>query len=216
MVPTAAGAAFIRRAAAILNDVRKAREEIEQLGSGMGGRVVAGLSMVPHIALLPAALAPFRRRYPGVHLDIVEGYYPTLESGLRSGQVDFYIGPQPDTPMPPGLAQEMVFENTRVVLCRKGHPLQKASRLRELVDAEWATTTITMREEEEFRRLFESHGLAVPRLVLRSQSALTLIVAVGSSDILAMVPVQCARFPPMAEGLSCMSLRETLPAPGSC
>lgn len=213
MVPTAVGLAFVRRASIVLSEVRKARDEVEQLSEGVGGRVVVGLSIAPHIAMLPRVIGPFRARYPGVMLDIIEGLYPTLEADLRQGRIDFYIGPGPGTKLPPELTVETMFENTRMVLCRKGHPLAGAGSLRELVDAEWATTTITVRAEEEFKLLFESHKLPIPRLALRSQSALTLMVVLASTDILAMVPVQWAGFAPAAGSLTSIALSETLSAP---
>lgn len=213
MVLTLIGQAFVSRAALVLNEVRKAREEVDQLQHGVGGSVVAGLSMAGHIALLPKSLRPFRARYPSVHLHIIEGFYPTLEADLRNGAVDFYIGPESGGPMPPELAQEKLFENTRTILCRKTHPRLAARSLKELGDAEWATTSITSRAEEEMRELFENLGLPTPRLVFKGQSALTLIVALAHSDLLAMVPRQWIEFGPLSESLATIQVREALPAP---
>src|SRR5262249_6747615 len=109
--------------------------EVEQLHGGTRGRVVAGLSLAAHVALLPSALRPFRARYPHVQLHLIEGWYPTLEAGLKDGSVDFYIGPQHERPPSPELVQELLFENTRVVLGRRGHPLARVRSLRDLVDA---------------------------------------------------------------------------------
>jgi hypothetical protein len=58
-----------------------------------------------------------------------------------------------DAPMPPGFVQETMFENTRMVRCRCGHPLAGARTWRDLADAERATTSITVSAEVEFRRL---------------------------------------------------------------
>ena len=90
--------------------------------------------------------------------------------------------------------QEHLFDNTRVVLGRRGHPLGRARSLKDLVDAEWATTSVTFKAEEELRELFEQHQLPAPRLALQSQSALTLMVALANSDLLTMVPVQWTQF----------------------
>ncbi len=213
MVPTPIGLAFIQRATLVLNEVRKARDEVQQLNRFTGGRVVVGLSIAPHIAMLPQTLAPFRARYPSVQLDIIEGFYPTLEAALRNGDMDFYIGPKPDVPLASELAQEHLFTNTRVVLCRQNHPLSSTTTLAALIDAEWATTSITANAEAEFRRLFESYSLPTPRLVLRSQSALTLMVAIANTDLLAMVPQQWTRFHPTAGLLTKIDLQERLIAP---
>ena len=121
--PTPVGEVFIRRANAILGDVRRAREEVDQIQGGVGGSLVAGLSIAAHVALLPQSLRRFRRRYPDVRLRVIEGFFPTLEAGLKDGSVDFYVGPRPDQAPSPELSQEILFENLRIILARKDHPL---------------------------------------------------------------------------------------------
>ncbi len=210
---TPIGQAFVRRASAVLNEVKRARDEVNQLGGGSSGSVAVGLSIAPHISMLPQALRPFRTRYPDVRLHVIEGFYPTLESDLRDGSIDFYVGPAPDDALPAELLQEKLFDNTRTVLCRKNHLLGKARSLRELAGAEWATTSITQLAEDELKSLFESYKLAPPRLILRSQSALTLMVMLAHTDLLAIVPRQWKDFAPMADILSVINVREPLPAP---
>lgn len=212
MVLTAAGEAFVQRATAILHEVRRAGEEVEQLQGGGRGKVAVALSIAAHIALLPRALPSFRARYPGVQVRVIEGIYPTVETGLRDGSLDFYVGPEPGRPVPPELVQEVLFSNTRTVLGRRGHPLSGASSLADLADAEWATTSITLQADEEMGDLFRRHGLGPPRLSLQSQSALTLIVSLACTDLLAMVPVQWMGFAPMAGVLQAIPVREVLPA----
>ena len=115
MILTPMGEAFVRRASAVLSEVRRARDEVEQLHGGTRGRVVAGLSLAAHVALLPSALKPFRARYPQVQLHLIEGWYPTLEAGLKDGSVDFYVGPEHERAPAPELIQELLFKNTRIV-----------------------------------------------------------------------------------------------------
>ena len=210
---TAAGEAFSRRANAIVQEIRRAREEIDQLGGGTHGNIAVALSIAAHMALLPKALKAFRGRFPGVHLRIIEGIYPTLESGLRDGSIDFYMGPEPGASVPSGLRKETLFQNTRKVLGRLGHPLTNATSLAQLAQAEWATTTITAHAAEEFGQLFRLHGLAPPRLAMQSQSALTLMIALANTDLLAMMPVQWLDFGPTAGVLQAIEIREELPAP---
>jgi len=213
MIPTPMGEAFVRRARAILSEVRRARDEVEQLHGGTSGKVVAGLSLAAHVALLPKALPPFRARYPMVQLHLIEGWYPTLEAGLKDGSVDFYVGPQHERPPSSELIQEHLFENTRVVLGRKGHPLAGVRSLRGLVGAEWATTSVTFKAEEELRELFEHHALPAPRLALQSQSALTLMISLANSDLLAMVPIQWTQFEAISNLLAPLPVKEVFRAP---
>ena len=86
MMVTPLGQAFVRRATAILNDVRRAQEEFEQLRGNAVGLVTIGLSIAAHLQLLPKTLQQFRQRYPKVRLRIIEGFYPTLESKPEGGR----------------------------------------------------------------------------------------------------------------------------------
>ncbi|MGH6990952.1 MAG: LysR substrate-binding domain-containing protein [Stellaceae bacterium] len=213
MTLTPMGAAFVRRASVALKEIQRAGEEVEQLKGGTGGMIVAGLSIAAHLALLPHALGPFRKRYPDVRLHIIEGLFPTLELGLKDGNIDFYVGPRPGRGLPSELVEEKLLDNTRTILGRKGHPLGKARSLHDLTEAEWATTSITLHAEDELDALFTSRQLPKPRLVLRSQSALTLIVSLAYSDLLAMVPRQWTAFDITAGALAPILVKEKLSAP---
>lgn len=213
MILTPMGAAFVRRANAVLSEVRRAREEVEQLHGGTRGEVVAGLSMVALTALLPKALPLFRTRYPNVQLHLIEGWYTTLENALRDGSMDFYVGPEPVQAPPGDLVPELLFENVRIVLGRKGHPLGDAHSLSQLIDAEWATTSVTLKAEEELSELFSRFNLPAPKLALRSQSTLTLMSSLAATDLLAMVPVQWIQSPWIGDQLARIPVRESLRAP---
>ena len=213
MAPTIAGAAFIRRSVSILNESRRAVEEVDQITGGVSGVVVAGLSMTAHLYLLPAALTSFCKRYPHVQLEIIEGTFNELESDLRNGSIEFYVGPQTEQRLAPDLVQDVLFANTRTIVGRKGHPLAGATSLRELTGLEWVSIITTQKGDEEFRRLFEHHGLPAPKVRLRGRSALTLITALQASDLLSMVPVQWLDFELTKDVLQAIHVKEELPAP---
>lgn len=213
VVATPLGQAFLGRATSILHEVRRTREEVDQLRGAGTGTVTAGLSIAAHLALLPSSLRAFRARYPAVQLHLIEGFYPTLEGGLRDGSVDFYVGPEAGGQPVPELTKEVLFSNRRVVLCRAEHPLAGATSLGDLAVADWATTSITVDAQDEIGILFAQHGLPPPRLAVRCQSALTLITCLAHSDLLAMVPVQWSEFALTRDVLKTIDIAEELAAP---
>lgn len=212
---TPMGSAFMHRAIAVRNELQKAKDEIDQLRGETHGRVRVCLSSASHMALLPHVLKPFRARYPNVWMEIIDAVFPIAEAGLKNGEVDCYVGPAPER-VSEELRVEKLFENTRVILGRRGHPLAQARSLRDLVEAEWLTTSITYKAEEELGPIFASHGLPAPRLVLRAQSALTFLTTVPYTDLLMMAPVQWL-LSPLTNGLvQQIKVAEHLAAPPIC
>jgi LysR family transcriptional regulator, regulator of abg operon len=212
MVVTPLGQAFLKRAIAIQNDVRRAKDEFAQLRGNAVGSVTVGLSIAAHLRLLPKTLRQFRQRYPKVRLRIIEGFYPTLEADLKEGSVDFYIGPDPGLMLPSMLQRETLLSGGRAVLCRAKHPLANATSLKQLVHAEWITTSITPIAESEIGDLFKRYGLPEPILALQSQSALTLLTCLANSDLLAMAPAQWVESPLANRILSTIPVKEELSA----
>ena len=64
--------------------------------------------------------------------------------------------------------------------------------------------------------LFERHGLPAPRLVMRSRSSLTFLMAISNSDLLMMLPVQWLDSPLAKHVLEPIHVKEDLPTPPIC
>ena len=108
---------------------------------------------------------------------------------------------------------QRLFENRRAVVCRKGHPLSNARSLKALVNADWAITGVDYNAEDDIARLFHSHQLPTPRVLVRARSAMSVMVSLVDTDLLAMLPVQWAEFPMTRDTLQTIRIREVLPAP---
>jgi LysR family transcriptional regulator, regulator of abg operon len=212
---TPMGEVFLRRASTVRNELRLAQEELDQLQGDTHGRITVALSSVAHIALLPNALRPFRQRYPDVTMNIFDAVYPAVELDLKESRVDCYFGPAPGD-VAPELTVEKLFDNTRIIVGRKGHPLAAAKSLKDLVGAQWITTSITHVAEEELGPLFLQHGLAQPKLLMQAHSTLTFLVALAYSDLLMMLPRQWIQSPLLRDAVQPIHVRELLPAPPIC
>jgi DNA-binding transcriptional LysR family regulator len=213
VVLTAVGERFLVRAAAILAELERATEEASQmLGEGVG-RVRVALSTAAHLALLPQALGPFRSKFPNVTLTLREGLFAQMHQEVEDGRLDFYVGPLSEAALAASLKSELVFENKRVILCRKGHPLRNATTLRHLAQAQWISTTVTEDLDAELGPAFLAQGLRSPPIKLHSQSFLSLTLSVANSDLLVVVPQQWLDFPTTREFLEQVRVREQLTAP---
>ncbi len=207
---TPMGKVFLRRVALATGELRRAQDELDQLRGETSGSLAIALSMVPQITLLPNALRQFRLRYPDVTLDIIDTVFPGIESSLKDGTVDFYIGPLPEE-ISVELSVEQIFETQRVIFSRKGHPLENSTSLSDLVNAEWITTSVTHKAEDEIGPLFAQHGLPAPRLVMKAHSALTYVMAMANSDLLMMLPEKWANLPMWKNTFKVIEVSEVCP-----
>ncbi len=216
MTLTPIGEAFVKRSTAVQLELERARDEVQQLKGISTGTVSIGLSTAPHVSMLPMVLEPFRRRYPDVRLRITEGLFPAMESDIRSGAIDFYVGPLSEDILSGEYSSEKLLENRRVVLGRRGHPLADATSLADLVDARWVATSVTVDSGAELSPLFRRYGLREPVIAIQAQSALSMITVAASSDILAMLPQQWLGFARATRLLLHLKVREELVAPTIC
>ncbi|MFT3722113.1 MAG: LysR substrate-binding domain-containing protein [Hyphomonadaceae bacterium] len=216
MVLTPLGEAFVRRAAAIQLDLERARDEIQQLKGVATGAITVALSTAAHLAMLPRILPPFVKRFPDVRVKIVEGLFPAMEAGLHDGAIDFYVGPLGENSMVAELVVERLFDNFRMVVCRRNHPLAGAKSLAELSGARWVATSVTWNPDAELGPIFERHNLPVPRISVEAQTGLSMMLVAAHSDLLAMLPRQWQHLVDVAGLLQRIDVKETLAAPTIC
>jgi len=216
VVLTPMGELFLKRAITILGELRRGREEIDQARGMTTGRVAVALSSAAQIALLPRALAKFRTRYPDVFLSIHEGLFPAVEARLKDGEFDFYVGPLPEHTPTKDLVVDKLFDNKRIILARRGHPLAGATSLRELANARWIGTSVTQDSAAELGPIFQALGLPSPVIEMTLPSGPATTQAVVNSDLLVMVPEQWLGVSLASDTLMALPIMEPLPAPPIC
>ena len=222
---TQMGDIFVRRAATVQSELRRAREEIDQLKGRATGQVTVALSTASSIALLPRVLASFRKRYPEALLKVSESLFHAAESEILEGKIDFYVGPVEESATSVKFAVEKLFDNRRLVLGRKGHPLSEATSMAELADAHWVSPTLSTRTNEndvgynpdvDIDQMFARLGLPKPNVVMHARSALITMLAIADSDLLTVLPLQWLEYPVTADRIGAFAGIPPLPAPAIC
>lgn len=213
VVLTPIGEAFLVRASAALQEVRRGGEEVAQMLGETTGSVAIGVSSAAWLALVPQVHAAFRQRFPQVRLQLVEGFFRTMEPRLLDGSLDFFVGPRPERPAGDTYHVELLFPNERCVVGRHGHPLAKARSLAELVGAEWILTGVRERMESEFEEVFTDHGLTPPRALTKAESTIGVAALLAASDALAVLPRQWVKSPLLSPTIVPFMLAERFAAP---
>lgn len=126
---------------------------------GMSGTVAFGISGVPAFTFLPAVLEKFGRRYTEIRLRIVSGTYPTVLPMLRDGSIDFTVGPEMNLQGGEDILAERLFDNTRAIVCRHGHPRAGMRSLTNLLDQGWLLLSAAESADAEFAPLLADQNL---------------------------------------------------------
>ena len=217
MQPTAMGQVMLKRARAVQEELRRAKEEIEQLQGEMTGDVRVAISTISTFALMPQAVRAFRAAHPRTVLKFIESFYQPIEGLLINGQIDFFVGPFADPGRGSRVTAETLFRNQRIVIGRKGHPLARATSIRQLGKAEWVKQALHDRESEgDFERPFSENGLPAPMVVMHTTSATATLLAVANSDLLTSVPRQMLTAPISSDLFDVLPVREDLATAPIC
>jgi LysR family transcriptional regulator, transcription activator of glutamate synthase operon len=119
---THAGELFLDRARQVLAQLDAARGDLAELSAVRRGRVRIGATQVLGSLDLPASLAAFRRRYPGVSLALRTGLIAKLLGMLDAGEVDLIVGPVHDD-LPTAYQARPLVPESLVLVTPPGHPL---------------------------------------------------------------------------------------------
>jgi DNA-binding transcriptional LysR family regulator len=119
---THAGELFLARARQALAQLDGARADLDELSAVLRGRVRIGATQVVGSLDLAAALAGFRRRYPGVSLALHSGLIAKLLAMLDAGAVDLIVGPVHDD-LPAAYHARTLVPESLVLVTPPGHPL---------------------------------------------------------------------------------------------
>lgn len=176
------------RAATILREIERAREEVAWHTRHAAASVSLGLSPAAAILLAPGAVARFGARWPQVRLRVVDALYPRALAQVRGGDLDFAIGPLPIDGAGHDLVVQPLFDSQDVLVVRRGHPLARATRLAHLVETAWVLTGPSGGPGDPASLGFEVLGLRRPEVRLECESFSTLLALMPSRDVVGIMP----------------------------
>ena len=123
---TAEGRLFLDGASRLLEDFRSALEDLGEHAARRRGRVA--LAALPSLAAgwLPAVLAEFRTRYPGIELDVADELSESCVERVRTGRADFSLAAVRASA--PELRTDPFCSDRFHLVCRADHPLARRRR----------------------------------------------------------------------------------------
>ena len=183
-----AGEMLAVRAGSIQRELSRAHDEIAWLTRETGVSVTIGVSPAVAILLTPGAIKRFQARCPNVKLKIIDSIYPHVTAQVRSGEVDFALGPLPPEKSMMDLQILHLFDNQLVIAARKGHRLAEARRLAEVAGAAWVLTGPSGGPGDPRSLPFTELMLAPPVPLIECESFSTLLALMPVTDLIGVLP----------------------------
>jgi len=130
---TDAGETVLRRATAMLAERDHLRGELAALKGLESGCLRLGLPVLGSSVLFAPLVAEYRRRYPGIEIELHEQGARRLEELMRSGEIEMGTTL---APVPGDLDWQLVVDEPLLALLPADHPLagRETVKLRELAD----------------------------------------------------------------------------------
>lgn len=206
---TSYGEHLVRRARLVVEEVRRARDEIETLKGAMDGSVNIGVSPVTPSQQFAHCILRYRKLYPKVRLKINELRPTKLLEGLREGQLDLVLTSHPPSRTVEGFEWHPLYAQPTTLAVRKGHPLSKARSLSELLDQEWLLPDDL--ETSLAGRMFDEYGIKPPERIMVCASVVLYAELAASTDAVTYWSRRVFDLPVVSGNLDMLSIAEHVP-----
>jgi DNA-binding transcriptional LysR family regulator len=188
MVLTEFGSAVLVRARAILTEMSRIEQEVDQLQGKYQGAVSVGVSPLAARAIMTNVLMAFRKQRPGIDVRIVDALFPGALPSLREGMLDMLVGPEPPAAAAREFHIERLVTTELMVAARRGHPRSKARTLKDLFDCEWMLYGPIEGPGSIYPPAISNLGIVPPRAAIVNESMLSAVTILESSDALCVLP----------------------------
>lgn len=178
------GEAFAPRARQLLEDMRRARDEISQIRDGERGSVRMAVTSSFALTRLPGTFIEFHERYPSVDVHFSEAVMPGLLLQLLDGSLDFAVVHLFPTGLPAEFEAIPLYPSPLVVGMRTRHPLGRSRTLKALHGAEWVLPGDGSSGLELVRPIFGPLDLDPPARVVQAQSVSVALGLVSKTNLI--------------------------------
>ena len=190
--PTAAGATLVEHAETIFAQIEAAEEDLAAVLGVRGGRLRVASFPSAGAALMPLAVATFRRGHPDVALTLAEGEPEEIGPRLRTGEFDLALlfdFPGVGERIGAGLRTVPLLEDPMHVALPAEHPLAAKPRLKlaDLREQDWVQTSASSPCARHVVRLCLAAGFE-PKATFESDDYDTVQGLVAAGVGVALVP----------------------------
>lgn len=203
------GLALVERAQRIEDELRRAKDELQQMQGKVSGRISIACSPIPMMLFVPEAIGQFRRTFTDVEVRVTEAVYPEVMNEFRQESLDFAIGPIPERGLGRDYKTSKLLDVDLVVAVRRGHRKARAKSIKEFLDEDWMVMGPPGGPGAIVGQVFEKNGLRPPATVLYLETVWSALEVIRHSDLIGFIPKPLALW--AAQDIAVAPVAEVLP-----
>ncbi len=163
MTPTEIGEAFIEHAQAVLGQLNRAGQEVDDLLQAKGGTVRVGTHLAAS-SLLPQAILAVRAQAPRVTIVVREATPDTLRTELLSGELDLIVGRIPPAEPDRRLSTRALYQEPILLVAAADHEATRldSPTLAQLRAYPWVLPVHQTLLRTQVEEMFAAEGLPLP------------------------------------------------------
>lgn len=191
MILTAYAQALRPHAELLQAESRNAVEEIDALRGLSKGTIRVGAVGSVVSFTLPLAIDRVLKRWPGLHVSIMEGVEDSLEHALLKREIDLAIAVSLEETEEISLIAESGWHDISNIVASTTHPLRQKPKLtmRDLQKERWVMPPRNTMPRNEMLQMFLSQGLEPPEVIVETRSINAIKPLVANADFLSYIPV---------------------------
>jgi DNA-binding transcriptional LysR family regulator len=211
---TVYGEALILRSRIVDAELRHAREDIAYLKAATHGDLRIGATPVAAFSLLPIMLARFKKTRPQLRVTISDRVGESLLAGLRQGDFDIVFCRIFDSIDAKEFAVDVLFDDSLVVIARRGHPL---GQVRDTSKIDWQEYDWVLPGDDSpvrtaFQRTFYERVGKPPKCTIEANNFVTTLTLLSQTNYLGVAPRQIFRVSWLLQEFTSLNLGFKFPA----
>ncbi|WP_299820684.1 LysR substrate-binding domain-containing protein [uncultured Roseibium sp.] len=196
MKATAYGVVVARHARQIISETGRLKAQLSAMQRGEYGKVRLGAIMEALPGQVSRLLTNLMESSSGPQISLTVSTSDNLIAGLNEGALDFALGRPVEHLDMSGIRFEPLWQEKLAVVAAPGHPLAEKDRLglKDLDGFSWILQPRPSPMRMSIDLAFARADLPAPHYSLETSSMLMTTVAVGESDLLAVLPQSVATY----------------------
>jgi DNA-binding transcriptional LysR family regulator len=192
---TEVGALLTRRAREVIDQLERTRIEVDELCSGISGKI--GLGAVPTVAplFLPSLVMNLKTRAPNTSIRLYEGHFDRLAPMLEDGTLDVVLARETGHHLSMNFHHETVVADPITMVCGTQHALATRQRIA-WKELNGVSLILPLRGSSTYlllQEVFAAHGLTFPENSVESVSLSVNAALLQSYPFIGLMPLAYVR-----------------------